>query len=533
MPTARTATSRSSRGWRGPRSEGEFPTLGWQVLDWTHAYLPSPTDETLPLRYTDDQARRILAWYELDPITGEFVNLELILEEAKGWGKSPFAASLMLASFAGPVCFDGWDADGEPVGVPWGTGGRPPPWIQIAAVSEAQTDNTYSALYAMVVANAHRAAIELGIDDGRTRLYLQEQPGSKLEPVTASAGSREGQRITDAVLDETHLYTPQNGGVKLAATIRRNLAKMAGRAVQTTNAPILGLRSVAEQFDPEHPELSVLHYARRPTLEPDPSWTDEQLLAALDEVYDKVPWIDPRRLLRDIRKSSTDWNDALRFFFNIRTRGAGRAVDPRRWDELCKPRDVPAGTLIGIGFDGSISRDATVLRGCTADGYSFAIASWERPAGADDWKVDRDAVHQAVAEAFARYRVGRMYCDPPKWWTDIDTWAEKYGDEIVLALDTNQERKFAPAVDRWLTGLREGTHIHDGDELATRHVKAAHLRKTRASADDDDGRTLYVLIKGDDGQRIDGAVADVLAHEAAMTMTEPEDSAPRPPRFFG
>jgi hypothetical protein len=43
----------------------------------------------------------------------------------------------------------------------------------------------------------------------------------------------------------------------------------------------------------------------------------------------------------------------------------------------------------------------------------------------------------------------------------------------------------------------------------------------RLSDDADDQRTHYVLVKGEDGGRIDGAVADVLAHEAAMTMPEP------------
>ena len=42
------------------------------------------------------------------------------------------------------------------------------------------------------------------------------------------------------------------------------------------------------------------------------------------------------------------------------------------------------------------------------------------------------------------------------------------------------------------------------------------------NAPDDDGRTKYVLEKGEDRQRIDGAVADVLALEAAMTMDPPE-----------
>ena len=225
--------------------------------------------------------------------------------------------------------------------------------------------------------------------------------------------------------------------------------------------------------------------------------------------------------MKEIRDPETPWDEALQFWFNIRTTGAGRAVDPRVWDLLAKPRDVPAKTAIGLGFDGSISRDATVLRGCTLDGYSFLIRKWERPADAPaDWRVDRLDVAAAIDAAFARFDVRLMLADPPKWWTELDDWAKKFkkGDvERVMALDTNQARRFAPAVDRWLTGIREGSHTHDGDPFTDDNVKSTHLRKIRLEDDDDDGRTKFVLIRGDDNRRIDAAVADVLAYEAAMT----------------
>ena len=131
--------------------------------------------------------------------------------------------------------------------------------------------------------------------------------------------------------------------------------------------------------------------------------------------------------------------------------------------------------------------------------------------------VNRTEVHDEVAATFARYRVGLMLCDPPKWYSELEGWQARYGEEVVLALDTNQARRFAPAVDRWLTGIREGNHTHDADPITDLHVKAAHLRKVRLTDEEDDGRTKYVLIKGDDGGRIDGAVADVRL-QAAMTM---------------
>jgi hypothetical protein len=536
------------RGWRGPRYDGEIPTLGYGVLEWMTTYLPSPRDETQSFMPTDEQARRILLWYALHPETGRFIYRRWLQQRSKGWGKSPLVGAIMLAGLgaasqndSAPVLFDGWDAMGEPVGRPWGTGGHPPAWVQIAAVSEDQTDNTYSAIYQMLTANDHRAARLLGIDDGLTRLFLRGRPG-KLEPVTASAGSREGQPITDAVLDETHLYTMRNGGTKLARTIRRNAAKMNSRTIETANAPILGEESVAERSlrAAQSGAPGILLDMTRPALEPDPRWEDDRLLGSLSEAYGDSWWVDLHRLLADIRDPDTPWEDALRFFFNIPTAGVSRAVDPRVWDSLAMPREVPPGTAIGVGFDGSDYHDATVLRGCTSWGYTFILGRWSRPAGATDWSVPRPEVMQRIHEVFAYYRVGKMLADPPRWWTEIEALQERYTEDRVLAFDTNQARRMAPAVDRWLTAVRSSGRLvreaeagqqgplllpysHDGDEFTTEQVKATRLARVRLAELDDD-RTMYMLEK-DGNVGNDSTVADVLAFEAAMTMPELEEEA--------
>jgi len=332
VAAAQTQPRRQWRGWRGPTDQRPFPSLGWLWLQWTYAFLPSPANERDPLVLTDEQARRIVRWGELDPVTGEFAHLLAIHEEAKGWGKSPIGAILDLIDFAGPACFDGWDAAGEPVGVPWGTGDRPAPWVQEAAVSEDQTENTYGALYSLLAANDGRAADTLRIDLGRTRLYLRDRPG-RLEPVTASAGSREGQRLTKFTADEGQLWTPQRGGPALFRTLRRNVAKMNGRGIITANAPVLGEHSIVEQFDPAMPEPGVLHHATRPREIPSPEWTDDRLADELRHVYGEARWISPERLVRDIRNPATPWQDALRYFFNLRTESAAtRWMPASLWD---------------------------------------------------------------------------------------------------------------------------------------------------------------------------------------------------------
>ncbi len=513
-------------GWSG---RGEYPTLGWGVLEWMTAHLPSPSDHSRELVLTDEQARIVLAFYRLEPVTGDFVHRRARLEMAKGWGKSPLLAAIALAEFAGPVRFGGWDDDGEPVGVPvhW-------PVVEVAAVSLDQADNTWSALYEMLGANDGRAARELGIDAGRTRMYLTGGRPGHLRPVTAESSSREGARLTFAVLDETHLWRRDNGGVRLAAALRRNAAKMDGRTFETTNAPVTGQGSVAEESgDASVP--GVLHVCRRAREAPERDWPAERLRAELEFVYGDSWWAPVERILAEAADPANDWDDITRFYFNLRSSGRSRAADPEQWDRLARPeREVPPGTRVGLGFDGSVSLDSTVLRACTADGFSFSLPgwSWVRPTGdamrawavahaGQDWRVPRDLVDEAVAQAFERFDVGLMRADPPFWGDEITRWQRLYGADTVVPFNTNAARQMGPAFDGWATAVREGTHTHDGDPLVTEHVKAMHKRPATGGQRGDDGRALWVPVKGEDRAKIDGGLADILARHAAATMPEP------------
>ena len=527
--------------WCGPTDARPFPTLGWQVLDHMYRNFPSPSDPMQPLILTDEQAQIVLRWYELDPDTGEFVSRRGRLEMAKGWGKSPLLGALAVEEFGGPTAFGGWDDDGEPIGVL-----RYWPVVEIAAVSEDQTDNTWSAMYEMLSANDGRAAKALGIDIGLTRMYLDGGRPGTMRPVTAKSASREGARLTFAVLDETHLWFSSNGGTKLAATLRRNAAKMDGRTFETTNAPVLGMKSVAEEAG-DNEVAGVLHIRRQPSDEPRPDMAPERLRELLAEVYGDSYWAPLNRILSEIADPATLWDDVLRFYFNIRSAGKSRATDPRVWDALGPPtvdvREIQPGAYIGLGFDGSLSDDSTVLRACLPDGYSFSLPgwSWVRPRGDEmrlwaashpgqEWRVPDAEVDAAVRAAFARFRVGLMRPDAAFWRDYITSWQRLYGDEVVVPFDTNSARAMAPAFDRWRSAVKRGAHTHDGDPVVSDHVKAMHAAAARNAPAGDDGRVPVVPVKGDDKHKIDGGLADVLAYEAAMTM--PPEPPERAPMFY-
>lgn len=526
--------------WRGPRKEGEFPSLGYQLIDRWHEVLPSPRDESKPFLLTDRQALDVIEWYAIHPLTGEFIYRRGCSQDAKGTGKSPLEAAKCISELGMDVKFGGWDADGEPVAVPWGYDGLPSPWVQIASLSEDQDENTWTPLYYFLTANDGRAADLLRLDPGLTRVFHRDKPGAKIEPVTSRAGSREGQPVTYGNLDETGLMTATNGGVKLARTIRKNVSKMGGRAYETTNGYPPGEGTVAEGTHKASKTQGGILYLQREAprtvdgIEVDLHAPDHILERALDVPYEGCWWVDTKRLVADIRDPDAPWADSMRFFFNWNVAPESAFVDITAWETFAAPdRLVEPGEPIGLGFDGSINRDCTVLYGVTADRFVFEIAVWERPAGVEVWKVPRLEVDRVVAETFEQYRVGRMLCDPAKWWSEIETWAERYGDDVngdplVVAFDTNSARRFAPVCGRFVTAVNEGVLSHDGKPTLTAHLAACARKKVRLADDDEDGRTMFVIVKADT-RKIDAAVGAVLANEAAATMAAPVDT----PTWFG
>lgn len=487
-------------------------SLGWDLLDWASEMLVNPdgAHKGDPWTFTKEQAKFILWFYAID-LKGNFLYRRALLARPKGWGKSPLLASIASMELLAPVQFDGFDALGNPVGRPSYS-----PLIQLAAVSEAQTDNTMSLVIEMLQDGP--AYDEYNLDIGKSRILV---PGGKLEPVTAQAKSREGQRPTFAVLDETHLWIPSNGGDKLAATIRRNLGKINGRSVETTNAYLPGEQSVAEDSHEywemiQRGEVSNpgLMYDFRQAKADTPYERGPERRKGLVAVYgdaakERGGWVDLDRIEQEMDDPATKEADGRRFYFNQITQGSLQWIDPLKWS-ACEDkhlRPLNRDDAITLGFDGGLRDDSTALVACRIeDGALFPIHVWEKPDGAKVWEVDFVSVDLFVRDTLERYNVIRMNCDPAYWQDIVGRWAIDY-DGIVWEWWTNRKKAMAESNERFSTAVATGTIKHRNDEVLTRHVLNAHIEETPW------GDILRKDIRGG-SRKIDAAVAAVLAYEA-------------------
>lgn len=510
-------------------------SLGWGILDWTHRHLRNPLNDSEPFVFTDDQAARVVEMYRVNP-DGRRVYRRIHIEDAKGSGKSPAAAAVALAEFCGPVCFGEWDADGEPVGVPWGTHGYPAPWVQMAACSEDQTFNTYRYVQSMATADGGRVARDLALDPGVTRLYRKDIPGVPfLERVTASAGSREGQALTFAVLDEPQGWLDSNGGTRLAQVILRNLAKMNGTSMFTGNAPVLGEGSVAETY--RDPSPGVLHLAHRPAVPVRQDDPPDVLRARLAECYPGV-WWDAHlfdRLLEEIADPSTPWPNALRFYFNTPILqdygepwlGADEWAACESAEDLAVTEPSYASVRVARDYRSAAVAvaqrhgDRVVVRCRTFEADDLVNGDVLDLGDVEEYLLSLAKRYPARVTAEVHFRPGSKPQYVPRPGPEVTFHGAFFQRSrqvleargLVLLEQPDSPARLAPAAAQLRGLVREKKLAHDGDPDLTRHMVSVVARETQGGA--------MPVSPADVRIRIDGALAAMHAVGRALIAERP------------
>jgi hypothetical protein len=517
-------------------------SLGPLVACWieAHCVIPDRDDRGKPFRLYDEQLTFFDRHYELKPtaqigqLAPAFAYRRSLLVRPQKWGKGPLTAAQICAEGVGPVLFAGWAEGGEvydcrdhgcgcgfvyeyepgePMGRAWAT-----PLIQITALSEEQTENIYGALRPMIEYGPLAEIIP------RTGEELIRLPGGgRIDTVTSSAQSRLGQRVTFVPQDECGLWTATNKMLKVADTQYRGLAGMGGRATLTTNGWDPAEASVA-QLAFESAATDILRdFVQAPANLSYGNKVERRKIHRIvygDSLKSRGGHIDLDSIEAEAADlAHRDIGQAERFFGNRIVYGAGGYLDGDLWDARAEPREIPAGTAVAGGFDGSDTDDWTALRLQTADGYQFTprYGPDRRPTiwnpAEFGGQVPRLEVAAAIEEVFETYLVARLYYDPPGWKSEGQDWEAKYGEKVVIRWETYRIIQMHAAALRLHTDVvkAESVFRHDGDKQI-----ALMIRNTRKLARPN---LRYVLGKPSQTQKIDGTISSILADEAAGDVT--------------
>lgn len=484
--------------WRGPSYEGEFPSLGWGLVDLFEEYalVPSGLAHGQRVTLTDRQVAFVVRMHRIHPETGRYVYRRAVKEGPKGDGKSPLLAWCSFGHLVGPVVFDGWDANGDPVGKP-----HPTPWVQICALAEDQTDNCFMQLLSSL--GGSKAVDDFQLDLGLSRICFQGKRNGKIEPVTSAGGTREGQPITFAGKEETQYWTPGKHGPELARTLDRNLIKTGGLSMAATNAFRRGEESVAEQ-DAEAAEKGargLLYESIRGTYVAD--MEDRELVAqSLREAYDpQADWLDFETLIDGATDPTSPAGERRRFFLNIPDDFAEESWLPEGCWEGCRRKGKTLSLehpFVGA-VDMALKHDTAALRlgQYGPDGRIFTAAYLWTP---DDGRLDPDVIEAKLIELHATGNLTSCAYDPAYFERSAQHLIER-GVPMVEFPQSNP--RMVPACGHAYELVVGGQVIHDDDPLSAAQVSAAvpvaagegwRVKKSKSRHKIDSGVALIMML---------------------------------------
>lgn len=510
-----------------PQNDNQlYPTLGPQVCAFIEDLLTfGPGDLRGVPAYLDDEKRALVyRMYEVfprgHPQAGRRRFKRVGISLRKGTAKTELAAWLAAVELhpLGPVRCDGFDAQGQPVGV-----GVRDPYIPLVAYSEEQSaELAYSALRVIL----EHSEIADDFDIGLERIMRVGGDG-KAVSLASAPEARDGARTTFQIFDETHRMDTR----RLKAAHRTMMANTPKRkladpwTLEITTAPAPGEGSVAENTMDYARQVaggkikdSRLFFFHRQASDKHDLSTEAGVRAAVIEASGPtVAWSDIESIIEQWQDPSTDKAYLERVWLNRLVRASDRAFDIVQWRTMAQPDYKPApGSLITLGFDGGRWHDATALVATEVlTGFQWLVGLWEQPGPrVKDWEVPADWVKETVAHAFDTWQVWRMYADPPYWEATIDEWAGLYGEKRVIEWWTNRNKQMAFAIKAFDNAITAGDLSHSGSQDLERHLGNA-VRKYLKTLDEH-GQPLWTIYKErpDSPHKIDAAMAAVLSWEA-------------------
>jgi len=543
-----------------PFDEEPWPSLGGPICDLIEerAVFGPGSLKGEPARLDDEKRAAIWKAYEVyprivtkafagggpglhvrrkHPLAGRRRFKRVRISWRKGTAKTEFGGWLSYAELhpEGPVRFDGWDADGNPVGRPVRD-----PYIPMLAYTQEQVHELAFGVLFTVCTEGPDADL---FDSSLERIIRLGARGAdgKAVPLAGSPNARDGARTTFQYYDETHRL---DGPTAKSAyeTMEANLPKRPlddPWSLGTTTAGQPGKGSVAEQ-DKDEAELIAkgeveepeLFYFHREAGTHNPVTGEPYDLTVLADRVEAVreasgpavaAWSDLRGIAKQWDRPKADQQYLERTWLNRWTQTSAQAFDAKRWrDDLADPTaKIARGRAVTLGFDGSRWKDTTGLVVTDLEtGLQDVVGLWVPEPNEDGEEQIRVAeVTPVLEQAFTDWHVVRMYGDPASGWDEqMATWAGKHGPKRVLFFytDSRNLRRTAQMCRAYAGAIRAGEVHNTGNADLTSHIANAQKRAIRMN--DDDGEPLWVMAKErhDSLNKIDLAMAGGLSWQARL-----------------
>jgi phage terminase large subunit-like protein len=505
------------------------------VCDWLETYCvhgPGELPRHTPFRLHLDLRLAVWRMFELDEDriskTWRRRWSETVIALPKGAAKSELGGALCLAEGLGPVRFGGWDADGDPVGIP-----VPSADVLILATSLEQADRTCFANVAFMAdpANCAEALLEDygACDVGRswessTRVVF---PGGRgqVHAESAADAKSEGGKETLICFEESHEWISERLQ-SLYRRVSRNLAK---------RPDTMGLH-LTNWFDPEEDSIlkatieaieagalprTLLVANRLPTrlrIPPDVELrdcSDARLVTALRAVFGSADFVTWSAIIEKIRDPRQPDHESRRYYLNETARAKREKswLPSGSWDACRSDLDLADGQKIWVGIDASLRRDSTAVAWCgrVDDRLVVRARVWTAVAGQ---RIPKDEVMQHIRDLAKRYVIETAAFDP----RFFEVAADDLTDEGYPMIEVPQ------SIDRMTPVCGEGLDLivgqvvaHDGDDELREHVLNAQRKFNERG---------FTLSKLKAGGKIDACIAMLLALAEAAGENTAEDLVP-------
>jgi phage terminase large subunit-like protein len=144
-------------------------------------------------------------------------------------------------------------------------------------------------------------------------------------------------------------------------------------------------------------------------------------------------------------------------------------IAPFQWKAARRDVGVLPGDTVTVGFDGSVSGDATGVVIQNVDTGCLTVAKvWEPDPNDPEWVVDRHEVNAVIEKVFETYKVVKLWADPSFYEPDVLEWSKRWKRRVERIPPTNH--RIAPLAQQFIADLVSGVVGHDGDRSLERHV---------------------------------------------------------------